>query len=132
MRLHHLGVVVPDLAAAIAHYRRTLQLEPQAPGIVRDPEQDADLVMLAPPAGGVGTELISPASPGSALHAQARRSGIAHSCYEVEDLQASVARLREAGALLVRAPCPAVLFGGRRIAFLYLKTAHLIELLEAP
>jgi methylmalonyl-CoA/ethylmalonyl-CoA epimerase len=135
MRLHHVGVIVPSIDEALEHYRAVLRMEPAAgaAAAVYDPVQDANLIMLEPPGGGgPGIELIEPASAASPVAKQAGRGGgLAHLCYEVNDIEAEVARQREAGALTVREPVPAVLFGGRRVAFLYLRTRHLIELVEA-
>ncbi len=132
MRLHHVGVVVPSITDALAHYRTALNLEPTG-SPVYDPHQDARVVMLADAADGPGLELIEPGSPTSPVARQAERGGgLAHTCYEAADLEAELARLRAAGAMPVRAPAPAVLFGGRRVAFVFLRTRHLIELLEAP
>ena len=130
MRLHHVGVVVPSIEKALEQYRAVLQMEPIAPAVY-DPAQDANLIMLEVPGGGPGLELIEPASEASPIARQARRGGLAHICYEVADIEAEVSRQRRAGALTVREPVPAVLFGGRRVAFLYLRTQHLIELVEA-
>jgi methylmalonyl-CoA/ethylmalonyl-CoA epimerase len=131
MKLHHTGVIVRSIDAAVAHYREVLGMEPST-DVVYDPVQDARLVMLSLPGGGPGLELIEPGSDTSPVAKQAGRGGgLAHLCYEVDDLEGELVRQREAGALPVQAPMPAVLFGGRRVAFLYLRTRHLIELVEA-
>ncbi|MBA4156922.1 MAG: VOC family protein [Gemmatimonadetes bacterium] len=131
MKLHHVGVIVPAIEPALEHYRAVLQMEPTT-AAVYDPIQDAKLIMIEPPGGGPGIELIEPASPASPVAKQAGGGGgLAHVCYEVDDIEAEVARQRQAGALTVQAPVPAVLFGGRRVAFLYLRTKHLIEMVEA-
>lgn len=130
MRLHHVGVVVRSLEQALPHYERALRMT-RTTGIVHDPAQDANLIMLAGPDGGPGLELIEPASESSPVARQAKKAGgPAHTCYEVDDLEGEIARLRGEGALLVQAPTPAVLFGGRRVSFLFLRTRHLIELVE--
>lgn len=131
MKLHHVGVVVPSIERALEHYRAVLRLEPATP-VVYDPAQNANLLMLAAPGGGPGLELIEPAAATSPVARQAagRGGSLAHLAYEVGDIEAEIARQREAGALTVREPVPAVLFGGRRVAFLYLRTRHLIELVE--
>jgi FkbH-like protein len=130
MKLHHVGIGVPSISMAIDYYRAVLQMEPTG-SIVFDRLQDAKLVMLQGPGGGPGIELIEPGSADSPVAGQARRGGIAHTCFEVENVDTEINRLREAGALVVREPMPAALFGGRRVAFLYLKGGHLVELVEA-
>jgi hypothetical protein len=49
----------------------------------------------------------------------------------VPDLPRYLERARQNRCVLLGEPVPAVAFGGRRIAWLYTPTKHLIELLEA-
>ncbi len=131
MRIHHVGAVVRSIDEALPHYVQTLRLEQQTP-IIEDPVQKARLVMLADPRGGPGYELIEPLGADSPLAPQARRgSNPAHTAFEVEDLELELERLRSLGALTVQAPVPALLFGGARVAFVFLRTRDLIELVEA-
>lgn len=131
MRLHHSGVVVRNMDQACAHYEAVMGLV-VTEGPVYDPAQDATLLMMRPPGGGPGVELIAPASKDSKVAGQAARGGgLVHTCYEVDDLDAELLRLRDAGAMPVMEATPALLFGGKRVAFLMLRTRHLIELVEA-
>lgn len=130
MKIHHVGAVVPSIQNALPLYVGALGYV-QATEVVHDPEQDAHLVMLEPPEGGPGYELIEPASDDSPLAKQAKRGGNpAHTCFEVADLEAELERLRGLRAMVVKAPAPAVLFGGARVAFVFLPTRDLIELVE--
>ena len=52
-----------------------------------------------------------------------------HVCFEVTDIDQSVAELIASGAHQVTRPSPAVLFGGRRVCFLATPIG-LVELLE--
>lgn len=52
-----------------------------------------------------------------------------HNCYEVEDIASAIDALAQARCVLAREPRPAVLFGGRQVAFLY-SPLGLLELLE--
>ncbi len=54
-----------------------------------------------------------------------------HLAYEVDDLDAAIARARGHGALLKVAPVAAVAFGGRRIAFVFFRNGLLTEYIEA-
>ena len=54
-----------------------------------------------------------------------------HICYEVEDIEATIAELRGQRFLLVNGPVPACAMENKRIAFLYQKNTGLIELVEA-
>jgi methylmalonyl-CoA/ethylmalonyl-CoA epimerase len=130
VKLHHVGIVVRSMDIALADYRDVLGMTPEE-GPVYDPEQDANLIILRSREGGPGIELIEPVSDRSPCARQARKGGgIAHTCYSVRDIEGEFARLRDAGALTVRNPISAVLFGGKRVAFLFLRSRQLIELVE--
>jgi methylmalonyl-CoA/ethylmalonyl-CoA epimerase len=131
MRIHHVGAVVRSLEEAVPLYTAALGLVQQTP-IIDDPVQQARLVMMADPGGGPGYELIEPLGESSPLASQARRgANPAHTAFEVADLDAELTRLRSLGALIVQAPAPALLFGGARVAFVFLRSRDLIELVEA-
>ncbi|EKN67683.1 VOC family protein [Schinkia azotoformans] len=53
-----------------------------------------------------------------------------HQCFTTENLDAAIKFLTNEGALLVVEPIEAVAFNKRKIAFLYLRTQMLIELIE--
>lgn len=132
MKVHHVGIVVPSIEAVLDEYTAGLGFT-QATQVVFDPEQDCRLVLLTGAGDVAGIELIEPASDDSPVARLAKRGGgYAHICYQVGDLDAEVARLRERGAVLVQKPTPAVLFDGRRVAFMFLRSRQLIELVEEP
>jgi LAO/AO transport system kinase len=129
--LDHIGVAVRRLEERIPLYRDRLGL-PLA-GIEEVPDEGVRLALL--PAGRSRIELLEPASPGSPVgrFLERRGEGIHHICFEVEDLQAALRRLGEAGL------APAGDAGrpgaeGSRIAFLHPRDTGgvLIELREAP
>lgn len=95
-------------------------------GPVHDPLQDATVCLLECE-GGLRIELVS----GEAVAGLVRK-GMSwyHNCYEVDDINAAIAELGERRCIVAREPREAVLFGGRRVAFLY-SPLGLIELLEA-
>ncbi len=134
MKIHHVGVVVPSIKDYLHYYTEILGFTQVSP-IVHDPVQDVRLTMLADGGGttgnGAGIELIEPASPASPVAARAAEGGgLAHICYQVDDLDKEINRLRSLGAILVRKAAPAVLFCGKRVAFLFMKGNNLIELVE--
>jgi methylmalonyl-CoA/ethylmalonyl-CoA epimerase len=130
MRIHHVGAVVRSIEEALPYYVAALGLKPETP-IVDDPTQKARVVMLADPGGGPGYELVEPLGADSPLAPQARRgSNPAHTAFEVVDLDAELVRFASLGAMIVQAPAPALLFGGARVAFVFLRTRDLIELVE--
>jgi methylmalonyl-CoA/ethylmalonyl-CoA epimerase len=124
-RIAHIGVAVPHLADALAFYRDVLGLEP-------GPAGSADGAAIASLRfGDVDVELLEPRDPdGPVAKFLARRGpGIHHVCIRVPDLDAALARCREAGYRLVD-EAPRRGAGGHRIAFVHPKATAgiLIEL----
>lgn len=137
LRPHHVGVAVADIEKALPHYRSILGLK-LLDGPYDDPIQRVRVCFL-----GTGDsadaviELIAPipteASEASPIHLYLKKDlGAYHICYEVADIDRAIADMRTKGCLVVSAPVPAVAFEGRRIAWLYLPTRQLIELVEQP
>ncbi|HET9603049.1 MAG TPA: methylmalonyl-CoA epimerase [Gemmatimonadales bacterium] len=126
-RIAHIGIAVADLDAAATFYREVLGLEPH-------PVEQADGAdILSFPFGDSSVELLAPRSPGSpiARFLERRGPGIHHVCYRVTNLDAALARCREAGYELVD-ETPRLGAGGCRIAFLHPRSTAgtLIELTE--
>ncbi|MBL8747138.1 MAG: VOC family protein [Phycisphaerae bacterium] len=137
LRPHHVGVAVADIDRALPHYRSILGLK-LLHGPYDDPIQRVRVCFLGTgdPADAV-IELIAPipteASESAPIHLYLKKElGAYHVCYETPDIERSVADMRAKGCLVVSAPVPAVAFDGRRIAWLYLPTRQLIELVERP
>lgn len=112
MKLEHIGAVVHDLEAAKAFFLALgLELEGEA-----SLEGDAvdritglkgartDIAVLRPPDGHGGVELIkyhTPEGPEGDPHAPMNTPGISHFVFSVEDIDATLERLRPHGATLV-------------------------------
>lgn len=93
--------------------------------IVYDPVQQAWLCMIWLD-NGMGLELVE----GKPVERYLLRGiRLYHVCYEVKDLGTEIRRISESGGIMVSGPAPAVLFGGRKVAFMYTRTG-LIELLK--
>jgi methylmalonyl-CoA/ethylmalonyl-CoA epimerase len=123
----HVGIAVPDIAAALPFYRDILGLTPHAP----ETADGAAIVSFT--VGASEIELLEPRTPDGpiARFLNRRGPGIHHICYRVPDLDAALARCRAAGVRLVD-ETPRRGAGGRRIAFLHPKATAgiLIELTE--
>jgi methylmalonyl-CoA/ethylmalonyl-CoA epimerase len=93
--LDHVGIAVNDLEAAVERYRRTLGIEPSHRERVE--EQGVEEVLFA-----VGTSFIQllgalrPDTPVGIFLAK-RGPGVHHLAYRVEDVAASLSRLRDEG-----------------------------------
>jgi methylmalonyl-CoA/ethylmalonyl-CoA epimerase len=126
-QIAHVGVAVPDLAAALAFYRDVL-------GLVPHPPESADgATILSLPFGPSEVELLAPDDPeGPIAKFLAKRGpGIHHICYRVGDLDAALEACRARGYRLVD-ETPRRGAGGRRIAFVHPKATAgiLLELTE--
>lgn len=126
MRLHHIGIAVKDLEAAVAAYRGLDLL------CVDREEVEGQKVRVAfLPVGESRLELLEPTDPEGAMgrFLESRGEGIHHICLEVEDIEAALRRAREAGVRLVDEK-PRVGAGGAKVAFLHPKSLHgvLVEL----
>ena len=129
-RLNHVALAVPDLAAASAKYQGTLGATVSAPQAL--PEHGVSVVFVD--VGNTKIELLEPLGEGSPIAAFLEKNpsgGMHHLCYEVDDLDAEIARFRRRRCLPLTPPAPAVAFGGRRIVFLMTPQRDLIELLES-
>jgi methylmalonyl-CoA/ethylmalonyl-CoA epimerase len=124
MRLHHIGVACRNISEEAARISQVHEVVARSP-VVRDPEQDAELLLLTL-ADGTRIELVA----GKQVEALVKRNiGLYHLCFEVGDIGAEIDRLVGEGARLVAPPKPAVLFDGRMVAFLYVPYG-MIELLS--
>ncbi len=111
-RMDHVGIVVDDLADAVAFFVELgLELQGEAPvggdwvdRIVGLEGVRAQIVMLRTPDGHGRLELTkfhTPSTDGGYQRAPANASGIRHVAFAVEDIDAVLARLRARGAELV-------------------------------
>jgi methylmalonyl-CoA/ethylmalonyl-CoA epimerase len=129
--LHHFGFVVESIQKAAVGLTRSMAMNWDN-NIIHDPLQRVRVAFLrGPNAAEPALELVEPAGVNSPVNSFLRRGGgLHHICYEVGDLEGQLKRSRSLGDLIVQAPRPAVAFGGRRIAWVYLEKKLLVEYLE--
>jgi methylmalonyl-CoA epimerase len=114
--IHHVGVAVADLDAAIDAYRDVLGAEVVHRAVA--PEEGLEVALLAVGAGRI--ELLAALGPDTPVgrFLAARGPGMHHLAVEVEDVAAELERLAAAGVELVdERPRPGVL--GHEIAFVH-------------
>ncbi|MCX5767169.1 MAG: methylmalonyl-CoA epimerase [Gemmatimonadetes bacterium] len=126
-RIAHIGIAVRALDELIPFYRDVL-------GLPETPLDDADGARIAGLAAGDSlVELLQPEEPLSPIgkFLDKRGPGIHHVCFNVDDLDATLARCRTAGLTLIDEQ-PRIGAEGKRIAFLHPKSTGgvLIELSE--
>lgn len=126
--IHHVGIVVADLAAATETYRR---LGFRLLDLIEMPEHGVRLAAFA--AGDDYLELLTPldTQSGVARFLAARGDGVHHVAYAVTDLAAALRRLESAGYELVDRE-PRTGLHGWRVAFIHPRSCNgvLTELVE--
>jgi len=129
IKLDHVAVAVRDLELALKPYRDGLGLIPS--GIEEVPAQGVRIAFL--PAGDTEIELLEPTSAGTPVDRflERRGEGLHHICLEVDDLEATLKRLKTQGIELID-ETPRDGGRGKRIAFLHPRAFHgvLVELTE--
>lgn len=128
---HHLGVAVKSIAKAIPIYQDLFGYELFS-GPFDDPIQRVSVCFLRRQAAGeIIVELIAPLGENSPIDRILTKGGGAyHVCYEVDNLDETLATLKSKKCIIVSGPVPAVAFKNRRIAWLFTPTQQLVELLE--
>lgn len=127
--INHIAVIVPDLAGALNFWEGALGLKLARTESV--PEEGVDVAFL--PIGDSNVELLRPtvADSGVARFLEKRGPGIHHMCFEVDDIAATLERLRAHNIQLINEQ-PVVGHGGRQYAFVHPKSTGgvLVELYE--
>lgn len=130
-RVHHLGYAVEDLEAAARFYQAHFGMKPTEPETVE--EQGVRTVAFG--VGESAVELLEPTRSDSPVgkFLEKRGEGFHHTAFEVDDLEAALARLKESGAELIDEE-PRMGAGGTRTAFIHPEGAFgvLTELVEPP
>jgi methylmalonyl-CoA/ethylmalonyl-CoA epimerase len=129
-RLHHIGFVVPRISDAVQRFVSGLGVQWDGK-VHHDPVQTVKVTFLEHPSGNAPSiELVEPATQDSSVSRFLKRGGgLHHLCYEVKSLDAQLEHALSAGAILISAPCPAVAFDGRKIAWIITPDRLLIEYL---
>jgi methylmalonyl-CoA/ethylmalonyl-CoA epimerase len=131
MRFHHVGYATANIDRYVEDFFRPVFAPLAISDKISDPIQRVT-VCFARMQGGTLIELVEPFGENSPVDSVigSGRGGVYHLCYEVEDLNRELARLRQKRCMPVSKPVPAVAFNGRRIVFLLTPQRDLIELVE--
>jgi methylmalonyl-CoA/ethylmalonyl-CoA epimerase len=126
--INHIAVVVESVDAALPFWRDALGLS--AGGVQDVPAEQVKIAFLE--AGDSHIELVQPVSDdsGIAKYLAKKGAGMHHICFEVDDLEAALAHMREKGIELIN-DTPKER-DGRRYAFIHPKGTGgvLVELYE--
>jgi LAO/AO transport system kinase len=127
MKIHHVGIAVRNLEEAAARFGNLLGLERGA----RYELPELGVTALFLPVGEGNLELLEPLGADSTVQSflEKRGEGMHHVCFEVEDIEESLAGFAAQGARLIdEKPRPGA--GGHLVAFVHPKSTHgvLVEL----
>ena len=128
-KIDHIAVVVDDIDEALAFWRDALGLPLSH---MEDVESEQSLVAFLP-AKESEVELVEPTSEdsGVARYLSKRGPGMHHICFEVYDIEATMAHLKKEGVELINEE-PEIGTGGKKIAFIHPRSTKgvLVELYE--
>jgi methylmalonyl-CoA/ethylmalonyl-CoA epimerase len=128
-RIHHIGIAVLNIKEALEFFEDALGIQ-----LERVESEEGGRTQVAfLPVGMTDVELVEPqdTESGLAKYLAKRGEGVHHICFEVDDMDGALARLKEHGAQLID-ETPRRNATGQRYAFIHPKSAHgvLIELYE--
>ena len=130
-KIEHVALAVADLDAAVKHYSEVWGLEVSHRERVED--QGVEEAML--PLGESYLQLLGPTGPDTTVgrFVAKRGEGLHHIAYEVDDLEAALADLKEKGVELID-EVPRVGGRGHMVAFVHPRANHglLVELIQKP
>ena len=131
MRLHHVAYVTRNVDQKAARLSALLGFQPAGPSVI-DPVQGVRCQFMKMGENGL-LELLEPHGEKSPVQRHLDKGGgLYHLCFEVDDLEGTLQRLRDTGdAVVVRDPVPAPAIDYRRVAFVMTADHDLIEFLEA-
>jgi len=127
--IDHVGVAVADLDRAIALYEGTFQM----PGVHRETVESQGVEAVLLEVGDGHVELLRPLGPDTVVgrFVEKRGEGLHHVAYRVEDIDRTLASLKERGVDLIDTEARVGIWGSR-VAFLHPRATGgvLTELVE--
>jgi methylmalonyl-CoA/ethylmalonyl-CoA epimerase len=130
-RIDHIAIAVQNIGDALKFFEDALGVQLDHTAL----EEGGRTKVAFMPVGQSEVELVEPqdSESGLAKFIAKRGEGIHHICFEVDDIEAALARLKEHGAQLID-ETPRTNTKGMRYAFIHPKSAHgvLIELYQKP
>ena len=130
-KLNHIAIAVPNLLEAANTYKNTLGAKVGAP--IKQQEHGVTVIFVDLPNSKL--ELISPLGESSPIENFLKKNpngGIHHICFEVEDIQKSIKKLKNEGAQVLGTGQAKIGAHGKPVVFLHPKEFNgtLIELEE--
>jgi methylmalonyl-CoA/ethylmalonyl-CoA epimerase len=115
-RIDHIAIVVDNIDASLAFWEDALGLDVKH---IEEATDQASMVAFLP-SGESEVELVEPTSEesGVAKYLSKRGPGMHHICFEVDDIRATLAKLKRHGVQLINEE-PTIGTGGKQIAFIH-------------
>ena len=124
MKFHHIGIATENIESLIEYLKQILNIK-DISETVYDKNQDANLCMLTLE-DGTKLELVS----GKVVEKIVKkRQFLYHTCYETENIEEEIEKLKKLDSFLVSEPKEAILFQNKKVAFL-MTNIGLVELVE--
>jgi methylmalonyl-CoA/ethylmalonyl-CoA epimerase len=129
MIFHHIGVATNNITLTAKQY--SIFGYEIFSEIIFDPIQNVYIAFLEKE-GFPRVELVAPVNENSPILNTINKNGTIpyHFCYEVDNIEEEVIKLKKLKFILISKIVPAVAFENRLVCFLYNKDAGLIELLN--
>ncbi len=128
-RIDHIAIVVDNMEGALEFWEDALGLQMNHMEEVADQES----IVAFLPSGHSEVELVEPTSDASgvAKYLAKRGPGMHHICFEVDNIDLALARMKAKGVKLIN-ETPTIGTGGKKIAFIHPSSTHgvLVELYE--
>ncbi len=130
-RIDHIGIAVSSIGEALDFFEQALGVKVDHIGS----EEGGRTKVAFLPVGSTDVELVEPLEQegGLSKFLANRGEGVHHICFEVDDIETALTRLKESGAQLID-ETPRTNGTGMKYAFIHPKSAHgvLIELYQKP
>ncbi len=128
MILDHIGIVVRSLEKGIAHWEKLFGYQQQTT-VITNKRQKVNVVFLEKK-GSLSIKLIEPSEPSSTIAKMASRGGgLHHLCFRTENLERTVAKMKNMPVRIIALPEPGEAFANHEIAFVYSQGVN-IELID--
>jgi len=134
MKIHHIAYAVTSIEKSKVRFEElgyeSTQTEP-----MNDDFRNIRILFMIHKESKTLIELVEPLNDKSPITSLCQKMhGCAspyHICYEVENLEDALSKLKLKGYLITQKPAPAVAIEGKNVAFLFQKDVGIIELVEA-
>jgi len=125
MKFHHIGIACENIEEVIVFLESTFNIVKKSK-IIWHEIQAVDACLLTS-SDGANIELVSGKNIDSFVK---KKQFLYHSCWEVDDIDASIKSFVSNNSVLILEPTPSLLFNNRKVAFLY-TSIGILELLES-